>query len=204
VTILSHKTAATMLAFVALTAALNGSAGPVAGAEPVPPVAVFGDSLTYHGSRPLAESRPRWYVDAVRGRQARAYPGLIRAYTETYGPPSRLVLALGTNEVGATRELYGRALADLPARTPVVLVTTYRDPAVYGVARARTMARISRWMREASRSRPHTCIAPWRRLVVQRPELLHDGVHATARGEAVWARTVASAMERCTTGPGRG
>ena len=193
-----------MLAFAALTAALNGSAGPVAGAEPAPPVAVFGDSLTYHGSRPLAESRPRWHVDAVRGRQARAYPRLIQAYTETHGPPRGLVLALGTNEVGATRELYGRALADLPARTPVVLVTTYRDPAVYGISRARTMARISRWMREAARSRPHTCIAAWRGRVIREPGLLHDGVHATARGEDVWARLVASAMDRCAIGPGRG
>jgi hypothetical protein len=165
----------------------------------VPPVAVFGDSLTHHGSRPLLEARPRWHIDAVRGRHAVAYPRLFRAFQRAYGSPRRLVVALGTNEIGASRSFYHDVVSGLPDSTTVLFVSTYRDPAVHGADRAWTMARVAGWMHEVARSRPRTCVVPWRAQVMRRPELLRDGVHATPRGREVWARLVAETMTRCSS-----
>lgn len=161
-----------------------------------PPTQVFGDSLTYFGLPWLATDRPAWAIDGVRGREAKYLPGLMEEYKLTYGSyPQRLVIALGTNEIGATREMYEGEIAKMGSR-PVVLVTCYRDPDVFGQERADKMAEISGWFVDIKNNRPNTALAPWRSKVLNNPDLLYDGVHATTAGEQAWSNCVQEAMDR--------
>lgn len=172
--------------------------GSVHAAERPPAAAVFGDSITFEGASALQALRPAWSINGVRGRQARVYHRLARNYRAVHGrPPRRLVIALGTNEVGATRRLYRDAVAELPRHATVVLVSTYRDPAVFGEDRAKTMAVITRWMKRVASTRARTCVAPWRAAVMRDPSLLRDGVHASAQGVEVWAGLVSATVAHC-------
>jgi lysophospholipase L1-like esterase len=163
-----------------------------------PPTQVIGDSLTWHGKPHLAAIKPAWGIDGVRGRQANMLIPRIQAFYDTWGSmPKHLVIALGTNEEGATREMYQEACDMLPAANTVLFVTCYRDPAVFGQARADKMEEISGWMAAIKNSRPNTCLVPWRNKVLNNPELLEDGVHCTPAGEKVWAKMVADNMDAC-------
>jgi lysophospholipase L1-like esterase len=162
-----------------------------------PQTQMFGDSLTWAGRDNLRQTHPHWGINGVRGREVEMLPGLVDTHLAKHGAPRTLVIALGTNEDGASKALYQDVVDSLPATTVVVFVTTYRSAKVFGAERADTMRRVSRWMNQIARSREHTCIAPWRNRVKRHPHLLADGVHATRKGERVWARMVIRHTEAC-------
>lgn len=159
---------------------------------------LVGDSLSWRSDDELAALRPGWSLDGVPGRRVTQLGPRIRLHLEGYGAPQVLVVALGTNSVvGWTKQDYVDAVALVPERTRVVLVTPYRAPADND---ARAVARLDsygRWLREIAGSRPATCLADWQARVVDDPDLLVDGTHPTPRGERVWARMVVGAVDAC-------
>ncbi|MBD8871077.1 SGNH/GDSL hydrolase family protein [Nocardioides donggukensis] len=157
---------------------------------------VLGDSLSYWGGGELRARVPGVEVRGKRGRPVTELPGMIEDYLATEGAPSRLVIALGTNNrAGWSKQDYVDAVSLVPARTEVVFMSVHRTPEVFGEERTRTMKRYSRWMRRIAEARPRTQVVPWRRKVIRNPDLLRDGVHATyERGEDVWARMLARAL----------
>jgi hypothetical protein len=167
-----------------------------------PKVFMVGDSITHAGRTSL--NRPKWEVSAVPGRDVCTLPYYLRDRMKALKAPKTVVVALGTNACPEWRyEDYRDALRTLPARTQVVLVTTYRDPVRYSDAnelyrrRASVQSTYYRWMQTLDRVRPHTCLANWRAEVVRRPWLVHDGVHLGTYGRKVWAATVTNAVARC-------
>lgn len=162
-----------------------------------PKVVVLGDSLTARARGKLRRLHPAWHVDGVRGRGVRRLPGLVADHLEQHRAPRVLVVALGSNPNASwTRDGYARVAAMLPPASTVVLVTPYRDPAVFAED-SRTLQRYTRWMRQVAAERPRSCVVPWRGRVVRRPHLLVDGVHATEQGERVWARLVSAGVRGC-------
>lgn len=159
---------------------------------------LVGDSLSWRGSDELGRLRPRWRLDAVPGRPVTQLSSRVRSYLAARGAPETLVVALGTNARSVWRKRdYAAAVALVPAETRVLFVTPYRDPANNSGQAVTRLAAYDRWMREIATARPHTCLADWRTLVSDQPELLVDGTHQSPDGEAVWADLVSTSWETC-------
>lgn len=161
---------------------------------------MIGDSLTFGGRRALSEIHPTWTIDGLPGRTAdRLIPVLGRHLRSRAVAPRTVVVALGTNERGASLRIYRRAAQMLPSRTRIVFVTTYRDPTLWGTDRARAMGKISRWMSRVAAELPHGCVVPWREEVMAHPEWLRDGTHQTRDDNGVgnWARLVSDHTSAC-------
>ncbi len=161
-------------------------------------VFVIGDSVTWRAADEIARRHPTWAVDGRPGSALNSWTPRFESYLGTHTMPRTVVLALGTNGTRTTRQDYLDALRLVPARTRVVLVTPYRDPAVYGQRRADLMTDIGHWMSEIVADRPHTCLAPWQVTATTRPDLLVDGVHQQRSAERTWATLVARAASSCS------
>lgn len=162
------------------------------------PVFVIGDSVTHRAADEITRLHRTWAVDGRPGTVLSSFKTRFRAYLGTHRMPRTVVLALGTNGDRTTRQDYLAALRLIPARTRLVLVTPYRDQAIYGRRKATLMHNIAGWMRQIAAGRPHTCLAPWQATVERRPSLLVDGVHQTRSAEMTWAKVVSRATTACT------
>lgn len=194
--------AALLLAAVVLLdggVASGASSSATAGENATGTAYMVGDSMTARSAKQIRVLRPDWDVDGVGGRQAARLVPLVRDHVNrAAGPSSEVVIALGSNEMGASAATYRRAVDLLPASTTVVLVTVYRDPRVFGQDRDDRLARISRWMRVLAERRSNVCVADWRAAALRFGDLvISDGVHPNALGKRVFAALVVAAMDTC-------
>jgi len=158
---------------------------------------VVGDSVTYRAGDEMTEANRGWVVDGQAGTVIASFARRYRAFTRLHRTPRTVVMALATNVDGdASRRAFERAAARVPRSTRLVLVTPFRDRRVYP-REARVLAERTRWLEALDRSRPGTCVAPWRAVAQRNPDLIVDGVHQTARGEEVFASVVARAVQAC-------
>ncbi|SFI30675.1 SGNH/GDSL hydrolase family protein [Nocardioides psychrotolerans] len=159
---------------------------------------LVGDSLSWRANDELARLRPQWTLDGLPGRRVSQLLVRIRDHLATQVAPSTLVVALGTNSTTSwTKQDYLDATALVPEETRVLFVTPYRADVGNDAAAVSRVDSYDRWMREITAARPHTCLADWRSLVVDDPDLLVDGTHQTPDGEAVWAQLVSSSWDAC-------
>lgn len=203
------KLAARTLAAVAIAATLTTGVAPSQAAtghaevrahRSEETVLVIGDSLTARSRDKIRKLDPTWIIDGVRGRHVRRLDDVLAEHLTQAAPPDVLVIALGTNEShGWTEDDYVRVTQMVPDTTGIVFVTTFRDPTLWGAARADIQGVYSAWMRHIARTRPLTTSVNWRRRVTHRPNLLVDGTHATdPRGELVWSRMVTAGVDKVT------
>lgn len=159
-------------------------------------VAVIGDSITWRGTDELATLQPDWVIDGSSGRQIDALDERLDAYRAAYGEPGGIVLALGTNAKGGwTEEQFAASVARVPASTPILLVTPFRQPGSTG--RPVLMDSYAGWFSRLAEQRPRTCLADWRTDVTRDAQLLVDGVHPTTVGEIYWAELIDNAWGDC-------
>lgn len=160
-------------------------------------VYVVGDSITGGATSRLQALRPTWDIDGWRGRRVATLPTHLERILEENPSPDAVVIALGTNaSPGWTKDSYADAIRMLPTGTSVRLVTTYRNPKLWGTDRpwyqqAWIQADYSRWMNELAETMHNVSVIRWRLTVKRRRGLLHDGVHPNAHGKDVWAALVA-------------
>ena len=176
------------LTFLVAIASLFAIAGTACSDEP-PKASVYGDSLLVDGQ------------DAVKNGAAadarvtlKAYPGADlpvwdKEIRET--KPSRLVLALGTNDArlqatGPWKDL----LSFLPPSTCIVWPRTY--PATDQIKQ------FDADMDQLLASHPNVHVIDWASEVAAHPEyLVEDHVHYNAAGEAAYAEMLVSAIKQC-------
>lgn len=159
-------------------------------------VAVIGDSITWRGTNELATLQPDWVIDGSSGRQIDALDERLDAYRAAYGEPGGIVLALGTNaKSGWSEEQFAASIARVPASTPILLVTPFRQPGSTG--RPALMDSYAGWFDRLAERRPLTCVADWRTDVTRDARLLVDGVHPTTIGEIYWAELIDNAWSDC-------
>ncbi|MCY7396149.1 MAG: hypothetical protein LH468_08380 [Nocardioides sp.] len=159
-------------------------------------VAVVGDSITWRGTNELATLQPDWVIDGSSGRQIDALDARLDAYRESWGEPGGVVLALGTNGRTGWREEQFRASIDrVPATTPILLVTPFREAGTTG--RPELMDQYAEWFGRLAAERPLTCLADWRAEVFADRALLVDGVHPTTIGEVHWAEMIDNSWSSC-------
>lgn len=178
---------------------LPGPAVPQAQAATRGYTLVLGDSLTYFGTPRLHALRPGWVIDGVRGRKVDRIPARIRYWTERKGrKPSRIVVALGSNEVRTWEPRDYDTVRRMLPKTRILFVTPYRDARIFGKARYLTMFRYSRAMRYRAAKSPTICVADWARLAERNEKgLLRDGVHQTRYGLRVWSRLISRRAHDC-------
>jgi len=159
-------------------------------------VAVIGDSITWRGTNELATLQPDWVIDGSSGRQIHELDERLDAYRAAYGEPGGIVLALGTNaKSGWSEQEFVASVARVPASTPILLVTPFRQPGSSG--RPALMDSYAGWFRRLAEQRPLTCVADWRTDVTRDSQLLVDGVHPTTIGEIYWAEMIDNAWGDC-------
>jgi hypothetical protein len=159
-------------------------------------VVVVGDSITWRGTNELATLEPDWVIDGSSGRQVDALDERLAAYRSAYGEPGGVVFALGTNgRSGWTEQQFRAGVAALPATTPLLLVTPFREVGTTG--RPEMMEHYAAWMHRLAADRPLTCVADWRSAAERDSRLLIDGVHPTSVGEVFWAELVDSSWSSC-------
>jgi hypothetical protein len=151
---------------------------------------VVGDSTTYRVAGLLREKVPDWYLDYHWGRSVKALPQHIKRYLKKDPDPSNFVMALGTNwchdpEWSAAR--LRRAIGQLPRDTNVFLLTVVRAGA-FQADKDRILRLYNGYSKDLARTRPHTYIVDWRKVVLADPtldretglsSLLEDGTHQT-------------------------
>lgn len=167
---------------------------------------MIGDSITriglVHGLRAQGLGTG-WEVSAVSGRDVSTLPYYVRDRLRSQSRLRRLVIALGTNATaGWTYQDLLAVVRLVPSPTKVILVTTYRDPGVWGASNSyRTQAAVqavySRWEKRLARTTAHTCVADWRSYAKNHRSALHDGVHPTTAAARQWAKIVARAVRTC-------
>ena len=155
----------------------------------LPEVAVYGDSLLLPATNPLQAASAKSADVTVR-----AYPGAdlpLWAEQIKVTKPSRLVLALGTNDarlqgVGPFEDL----LSSLPSSTCVVWPRPYRATdqiAAFDAAMDPLLAR-----------HPNVRVIDWASQVAAHPEyLLPDGLHYNDAGAKAYASMLFLAVEEC-------
>lgn len=160
---------------------------------------VLGDSISDFTTQTLVERRPRWTVNAVRGRLVTTLPLLVENLRAVDRHPFRVVVELGSNQSSSwTKADYEAAIGRLPASTRVLLVTPYKAPGGRWKPRGvRTVARYARWMQQIARQRPHTCVVPWRATAMDHRDWLRDGLHPTREHYADWVDLILTTDETC-------
>jgi hypothetical protein len=158
---------------------------------------VNGDSLAV-GTQPyLPRELARWKVTQSTAVSRHAYEGadVLRAY----GPrlPRVIHVSLGTNDdprsVDAFRSAIRSVMAVAGPRRCVVWANIVRPP----VAGA-SYAGYNRALAKESRPRKNLRVVNWARMVRENSYwLAGDGVHVSAEGYQVRARTVARSVRRC-------
>lgn len=170
-------------------------------------VFVVGDSITRMSTWALRLRGLRWQVDAHGGRKVTSLGWVLGERLAQEPPPRVVVAALGANAKPGWDPVAGyRAMvAQLPETTVLVFVSVYRDPRYFTptVARKRPdwnpvySVSYTRAMYEIAATRPHTCVAPWRRWAHAHRRNLTSGVHPHRYGRQAWARIVATTVASC-------
>ncbi|MFI2706529.1 GDSL-type esterase/lipase family protein, partial [Nocardioides sp. CER28] len=147
----------------------------------------------------LLRRRPRWTINALHGRPVTALPGLVKNLRAVDQHPFRVVIELGSNQVpGWTKADYVAAIDQLPRGTRVLLVTPYKAAGGRWSRRGvETVGRYARWMQQIARTRPHTCVVPWRATASAHPEWLRDGLHPKADAYGQWADLILATDSAC-------
>jgi hypothetical protein len=160
---------------------------------------VLGDSISAYGSDELAARRPRWEINAVHGRLVTTLPALVANVRAVDKRPFRVIIELGSNQARSwTKADYLDAIAQLPSSTRVLLVTPYKAPGHRWTKRAvKTVTRYASWMQQIARSRPHTCVVPWRARAKAHPDWLRDGLHPLQAHYADWADLIVTTDSTC-------
>jgi hypothetical protein len=148
----------------------------------------------------LLSRKPKWTVNALRGRPVAALPLLVRNLRAVDRRPYRVVIELGSNQSpGWSKADYEDAIAQLPRSTRVLLVTPYKAPGTrWGRKGVQATTDYARWMQQIAQRRPHTCLVPWRARAKAHPEWLRDGLHPKAEYYGTWVDILLRADERCT------
>jgi hypothetical protein len=186
-----------------------GAGRPLHGRQAGPPVDrmtwsaagsyVLGDSISVFTTDVLAERRPRWTVNAVRGRLVSTLPLLVQNLRAVDQRPFRVVVELGSNQAsGWTKADYETAIAQLPTSTKVLLVTPYKAPGGrWKPEGVRAVTRYARWMQQIARKRPRTCVVPWRATAKAHRDWLRDGLHPTEEHYGDWVDLILDTDEAC-------
>jgi len=172
-------------------------------------VYVLGDSITYGGASRLLEARPGWHVNGVPGRPVQELAGLVAGVLRVDPHPRAIVVALGTNRGHHATDdydtVYDEALRGVPADTRIILVTPFRDPAIWNPElkpdpRSWSIHayRYARGMNALAAARPHTCLVPWRERISRETYRLYDGIHPKPGGKDLWARMLTNSVRNCT------
>jgi hypothetical protein len=160
---------------------------------------VLGDSISAYGTDELLKRRPRWTINAVHGRPVTALPDLVKNLRAVDAHPFRVVVELGSNQVRRwTKADYAAAIGQLPRSTRVLLVTPYKAPGGRWSRRGvETLGQYARWMHQIARTRPHTCVVPWRARAAAHPEWLRDGLHPKEDVYGEWADLILATDSTC-------
>ena len=161
---------------------------------------IIGDSISVQ-SGPVfkAEYHPSFDLDAQNGRDLGTITAHVEARLAAAPAPRVMVLALASNDTAAfTRQQYVDTFDLIPSSTRVVMVTPYRDPAVFPEQQDR-LAEISGWMKDLDRYRPNGVISSWRWTMLNESGAVAryisaDGVHPTAEGREKWAALLNKAI----------
>ncbi len=152
---------------------------------------IVGDSIAWRGGDELARVWPELGMDGEPGRRPTELGARLTAFTAQHGPPTGLVVELGTNPAQRFhRRDLAAALRTLPGRTPVLLVLPYVETSSDPVSVSAWSQRFDGWMRSVARGRPHTCVANWPAYASSHPGLLQDGIHVRHDAEGEWARWI--------------
>ncbi len=161
-------------------------------------VLLVGDSVGWRGSDELARLRPGLVVDAEPARRPTELRARLDAYRARHGQPTGLIVELGTNPAGGYgRRDLARAVHDLPAAVPVLLVAPYVETGTDPLVVSTWTERFGGWMRSVAAGRPHTCVADWPAYVRTHPGLLQDGTHPRHADEGDWAQWLTRQWARC-------
>ena len=159
--------------------------------RPLPAVSVYGDSLLLP-----AQDQVKTLSAKVARLTVRAYPGAdLPVWDEQIRveQPSRLVLALGTNDarlqgVGPFRDL----LTFLSPSTCVVWPRAY--------AATEQIAAFDDAMGTLVAEHPNVRVIDWASQVAEHPEYLQaDGVHYNDAGATAYASMISLAVQECVT-----
>ena len=163
-------------------------------------VLAVGDSVTWRGGDELIDLWPELAVDGEPARRPTELATRIRAYEAHHGAPTGLVVELGSNPApGYGRADLSRAVADVPADVPVLLVLPYAEVAGSPAALSTWSRRFDGWMRSVAAGRPHTCVADWPAYVERHAGLLQDGLHVRNDAEGEWAQWLVDQWAACTS-----
>jgi hypothetical protein len=159
---------------------------------------MVGDSVTWRGGDELARLRPGLTVDGEPARRPTELPARLEAFRSRNGPPTGLIVELGTNPAqGYERRDLAAALRALPGGTPVLLVAPYVETSTDPVVLSAWSQKFGGWMRSLAAGRPHTCVADWPAYVRAHPGLLQDGIHPQNTAEGEWAAWVLQQWSAC-------
>jgi peptidoglycan/LPS O-acetylase OafA/YrhL len=169
-----------------MPAARDGGAANLSPRHPGESVTAVGDSVMLAAAPELREAFPGIAIDARVSRQLSAGPDVVRAL----GEPSRrnqvLLIGLGTNGVGGRQDLE-RIVREAGHRT-VVLLTVHGSLA--------WKDQVNTAIRQTAAAHPNVLLADWDRAVQGKDDLLaDDGIHPGPAGGALYAKTVAQALD---------
>lgn len=142
-------------------------------------------------------------IDGLNGRSVNTVLERITQGAAARGEvPSRVVIALGTNDSSVWGPSDYRAIQKALPRATILFVTPWRDTSyVRNRGRGTTMAGYAASMRNLAAKFRHVCVADWAKRVQHTPRTyLVDGVHQNAYGLRVWSWMVASRMDDCVAG----
>lgn len=161
---------------------------------------IIGDSISVMSSPYFLRTyHPSFDVDAENGRRLNTLPEHINARLAAGPAPKVMVLALASNDSPEfTRQQYVDAFDSIPSTTKVVMVTPYRDPAIFPEQQTR-LAEINGWMKDLDKYRPNGVISSWRWTMLNEPDAVakyisDDGVHPTAAGRRKWGELLDKAI----------
>ncbi len=167
-------------------AAHDGGAANLSPRHPGESVTAVGDSVMLAAAPELREAFPGIAIDARVSRQLSAGPDVVRALGEPSRRSQVLLIGLGTNGVGGRQDLE-QIVREAGHRT-VVLVT------VHGSLSWKDQVNTA--IRQTAAAHPNVLLADWDRAVQGRDDLLaDDGIHPGPAGGALYAKTVAQALD---------
>lgn len=164
---------------------------------------MVGDSLSSLGKTQMLALRPYWHINSYGGRNVDCLTRLLINRVND-GSLHTVVVELGTNAVESWGLAnYRNALSWLPDDVKVILVTPYRDPAIWTDSfdfrrRASTSATYAGYMADLADERPLTCLAYWRSYASSRKYILSDGVHVKDEYLGDWATVISNGVSSCS------